>query len=73
MFGDRYLRNVIMGLNARLELLKQSPEWASVGTETQNGHSVFELFEKVDTALPVEKYIDWIGFPAVPYKILEYI
>lgn len=43
------------------------------GTDGQNVRTLVALVDEVDTALPVDITIDWIGYTDVPDKILEEI
>lgn len=61
---------MLIVINTRLAHLKQAPNWVATGTEGQNVRELVALIEFVNTALPIDITIYWIGCPAVPNQIL---
>lgn len=49
---DRYINHVVIGLNDRLTILSQTPEWKQVVESGQNVHTFMQLMESLASALP---------------------
>lgn len=73
IFDVRFLGHVFVGMNGRMELLRQMPEWIPMGIEGQHAHKFVALIYEVATALLPCETLDWIGCPAVPEHVLEAI
>lgn len=68
---SRYLRHIVIGMNARLALLRQIPEWTQGGENGQHVHTLVQLGGEVESALTAGEEVEWMGCPAVPEKVLE--
>lgn len=71
LFDERYLGHIVVGLNARMGMLQQMPEWADIGPIGQNTHTFVAFLKEAETDLPLGGTIDWIECPEVPEQVLE--
>lgn len=73
MLDELNLSQMKVGMNARMEIIHQTPDWIMMGTDARNVKILVALMQEYYTDLPSGDDIDWLGCPAVPQKVLEAI
>lgn len=71
LYDERYLVHIVVGINSRMTMLQQQPEWAQLGPKLQHAHTFFALLRDFATSLPTGDTLSRIGCPSVPYQVLE--
>lgn len=52
LFDESYFGNVVLGMNARIEMLQTMPEGVQMGPSGQYAHTFVALIQEVATGLP---------------------
>lgn len=71
IFDERYLGHLVVGMNARMLVLQEMPEWLPMGAAGKYARMFVALLQEVASALRSGETLDWLGCPAIPDQALE--
>lgn len=69
LFDERYLGHITVGMNDRIAIIQNMPDWIQMGAVSQSAHTFVAMVKHVITDFPTGETFGLYWGPVVPNKV----